>query len=148
MARTMKALRVLGLDQGDAPPDDDAPPRPVTRGDCVEGLRPCPFVSCRQHLYLDVHPRTGAIKRNRPDVAEDELDRMPETCALDVADRGGASLVKVGRLMNVTRERVRQIEKAAQAKLEAHPEVRALFDALEQQSHDGGWPWAAGEGGV
>ena len=56
--------------------------RPRTRGDCEQGERPCPFVSCKHHLYLDVSARTGAIKLNFPDL---EVWEMNETCALDVA---------------------------------------------------------------
>ena len=41
---------------------------PETRADCVGGARPCPFVSCKHHLYLDVSARTGAIKLNFPDL--------------------------------------------------------------------------------
>ncbi len=40
----------------------------------------------------------------------DELKRMPETCCLDVADRGAARLDEVGVVLGITRERVRQIE--------------------------------------
>lgn len=81
--------------------------RPATRGDCDQVERPCPFVSCRHHLFLDVSPRTGAIKLNFPDLEPDEL---PETCCLDVADRGGSTLEEVGQIVNLTRERIRQIE--------------------------------------
>ena len=35
---------------------------------------------------------------------------MSETCALDVADRGGITLEEVGELVNLTRERIRQVE--------------------------------------
>src|SRR5690242_21960938 len=38
--------------------------KPNTRSECVEGIRPCPFVSCKHHLFLDVSSRTGAIKLN------------------------------------------------------------------------------------
>jgi len=85
--------------------------RPRTYADCERaGLgteQPCPFVSCRRHLALDVNPRTGAIKLNFPDL---EVDEMPETCALAVADRGGLTLDGVARAMNLTRERIRQLE--------------------------------------
>lgn len=81
--------------------------RPKTRGECAGGVRPCPFVSCQHNLYLDVSDQTGAIKLNFPDL---EPHEMAESCALDVADRGGITLEDVGRLTNVTRERVRQIE--------------------------------------
>jgi hypothetical protein len=53
-----------------------------------------------------------------------ELEELPETCALDVADRGGASLGQVGDAMNLTRERVRQIEAGALEKL------RVLFGRM------------------
>ena len=83
--------------------------RPRTRGDCVDGPRPCPFVSCKHHLYLDVSG-SGTIKLNFPDLLPEQLE---ESCSLDVADRGGMALHDVGTLMNVTRERVRQIEVSA-----------------------------------
>jgi DNA-directed RNA polymerase sigma subunit (sigma70/sigma32) len=35
---------------------------------------------------------------------------MKETCALDVADRGGITLEEVGEILNLTRERIRQVE--------------------------------------
>jgi len=81
--------------------------RPRTRADCANAPRPCIFVSCRHHLYLDVNPRTGSVKLNFPDK---ELWELPDTCALDVADRGGITLEDVGVIMNLTRERVRQVE--------------------------------------
>jgi hypothetical protein len=81
--------------------------RPKTRGDCVEGHRPCPFVSCRFNLFVDVNPKTGSVKMNFPDK---DLDEVGDTCALDVADRGGITLEEVGTIMNLTRERVRQLE--------------------------------------
>jgi hypothetical protein len=81
--------------------------RPKDRGQCVAGARPCPWVSCKFHLYLDVNPETGSIKLNFPDL---EVWEMPETCALDVADRGGITLEEVGEILNLTRERIRQVE--------------------------------------
>jgi DNA-directed RNA polymerase sigma subunit (sigma70/sigma32) len=35
---------------------------------------------------------------------------MKETCALDIADRSGVTLEEVGEIMNLTRERIRQVE--------------------------------------
>jgi hypothetical protein len=80
--------------------------RPKTRAACAGGPRPCPFVGCKFHLFLDVKPATGAITFNFPGA---ELEDLAETCALDVADRGGVTLESVGALMNLTRERVRQV---------------------------------------
>jgi hypothetical protein len=83
------------------------PDRPQTRAECKEGPRPCPYVSCKHHLYLDVNPETGSIKLNFPDL---EVWEMAETCSLDVADRGGITLEEVGEILNLTRERIRQVE--------------------------------------
>jgi hypothetical protein len=86
------------------PEDTD---RPMTREECKVMTRPCPFVSCSHHLYLDVNPETGAIKLNFPHL---EVWEMAETCSLDVADRGGITLEEVGAILNLTRERIRQVE--------------------------------------
>jgi hypothetical protein len=82
-------------------------PRPRTRAECKEGQRPCPWVSCKHHLFLDVNPETGSIKLNFPDL---EVWDMKDTCSLDVADRNGITLEEVGEIMNLTRERIRQVE--------------------------------------
>lgn len=82
-------------------------PRPRTRGDCVDGPRPCPWAACKHHLYLDVNPHTGSIKINYPHL---EPDQLSASCSLDLADQGGQTLDVVGRTLNLTRERVRQIE--------------------------------------
>jgi hypothetical protein len=90
--------------------------RPRTRAECVDGPRPCPWVSCRYHLALDVSPRTGSIKVTHPGREPWEL---AATCALDVAAEHpeGLALEDVAQRMNLTRERVRQIEAATLAKL-------------------------------
>ncbi|WP_437820348.1 sigma factor-like helix-turn-helix DNA-binding protein [Sorangium sp. So ce1078] len=103
--------------------------KPRTRAECVDGPRPCPYVSCQHHLYLDVSARTGAIKLNFPDL---EVWDMNETCALDVADRGGTTLEDVGAIMNLTRERIRQVEVKALAKLEALKDMMALRDYVDE----------------
>ncbi len=82
-------------------------PRPTTRAECREEMRPCPWVACKHHLYLDINPETGSIKINFPDLEPGELQH---TCALDVAERGGITLEEVGEIMNLTRERIRQVE--------------------------------------
>jgi len=89
--------------------------RPQTRGECRCLERPCPFVGCKHHLYLDVSPR-GGIKFNFPDL---EVWELEETCALDVAERpGGVTLEEVGTIMNLTRERIRQLEAIGLKRLE------------------------------
>lgn len=110
-------------------PDVEGVERPKTRAECIGSERPCPFVSCKHHLYLDVSARTGAIKLNFPDL---EVWEMSETCALDVADRGGTTLEEVGAIMNLTRERIRQVEVKGLAKLEALREMAALRDYVDE----------------
>lgn len=87
---------------------------PTVRGECAGAERPCPHVGCRHHLYLDVSPYTGTIKINFPAL---EVWELEESCALDVAENGGMRLEDVGVLLNVTRERARQIEVQALVKL-------------------------------
>jgi hypothetical protein len=95
--------------------------KPEMRAHCQGMPRPCPFVSCAHHLYLDVNPESGAIKLNFPHL---EVWEMKETCALDVADRGGITLEEVGEILNLTRERIRQVE------------VRGLSKMREQTGDD------------
>ena len=42
-------------------PDTEDMQRPTVRALCQGGERPCPFVSCKHHLYLDVNPETGSM---------------------------------------------------------------------------------------
>jgi hypothetical protein len=103
----MKRLTREELRQGALmyPPVDI--PRPTSRAECHEEMRPCPWVACKHHLYLDINPETGSIKINFPELEPWELKH---TCALDVAERGGITLEEVGEIMNLTRERIRQVE--------------------------------------
>lgn len=74
---------------------------PATRGDCIDGPRPCPHVTCRHHIATEV----GLVG--------------PESCSLDVADRGPHTLDDVGTVMGFTRERIRQYEAMAMANFKA-----------------------------
>lgn len=89
--------------------------RPKTRGDCKQGERPCPWVGCVYHLgperagFKDILMKEK-ISRREMNLFIEELEAMPETCTLDVADRGGSRLRVVADIFNTSRERVRQIE--------------------------------------
>jgi hypothetical protein len=106
--------------------------RPKTRSECASGPRPCPHVSCRHHLYLDVSPKTGAIKLNFPDL---DPWQLPKSCALDIAEDGGRTLEDVGEIMNLTRERIRQLELKALSKLEAVRDMRALRELINESGY-------------
>lgn len=110
--------------------------RPKNRSECVSGPRPCPLVGCRYHLALDVGPearygcngRSITIPKGLMADPAGVLESMPDTCALDVADRGPQTLAAVGEALGVTRERIRQIEAKLLEKL---GRKRGLFPVLE-----------------
>lgn len=105
--RTIHRKRItLGMRQA-APLEVE---RPRTRADCADGPRPCPWVGCRHHLYLEVKPN-GSIVINRPDLEPWELG---ESCSLDTGPR---QFTEIATILGVTRWRVMQIEQAALGQL-------------------------------
>ena len=98
--------------------------RPKKRSDCIDGPRPCPWVGCKYNLYLDVNPRTGSIILNFPDR---EPWEMEESCALDIAERGPVTLEEIGTIMNLTRERIRQLEAGAMEKISGEEDITLEF---------------------
>jgi hypothetical protein len=127
MARELRRRRL----SGDIDPEEQellselGGMRPRSRAECVSTPRPCIFVSCKYNLFLDVNPETGSIKLNFPDK---EIWELEYTCALDVAEKGGITLEEVGEIMNLTRERIRQVETRGLEKVrtatEAEPKRR------------------------
>src|SRR3954469_22866321 len=116
MARDLRRRRLSGQvdpEEGELLKTIDEQ-RPRTRADCVNGRRPCQFVSCKHNLYLDVNPETGSIKLNFPDK---EIWELEYTCALAVAGKGGLTLEGAGEIMNLTRERIGQGEPRGLMKL-------------------------------
>jgi len=109
--------------------------KPYRRGDCLPGghnaQRPCLYARCRHNLLVDIipNPSGGAprVYENFPGVPPQDL---VATCVLDVVDEIGEfdreallkelggrdtqddslALEQVGKLMNITRERVRQVQ--------------------------------------
>jgi hypothetical protein len=112
LTRAERELYALLYPIGDAAEYEEQ--RPRTRAECRGHEGPCPWVSCKHHLYLDINPLTGSIKLNFPDLEPWELQ---DTCALDVAEAGALTLEQVGAVTNLTRERVRQVESIGLAKL-------------------------------
>jgi len=88
--------------------------RPRRRGECLNGPRPCPWFSCQFHLGLDVSADGRIVLHMDPE------NLNGATCALDVADTGEHTLDVVGALIGWTRERARQVEEQALARLR-HP---------------------------
>lgn len=110
---------------------DDFPPRPNSRLECLPGgynsERPCPWLGCRYHIATDVNPETGHFR------VIDGWEERP-TCALDVAAAGGITLEEAGAMLDLTRERVRQIEARALWKLKRKATSALLTPHFEK--HD------------
>lgn len=67
---------------------------PKTRAECVDGMRPCPWRTCRHH--------TGRLHGL--------------TCTLDAADRGGMSTAAIAEVLGISRQAVEKIIEKATAK--------------------------------
>lgn len=143
-ARTLSIKRLSKRDQEIArltSPDTSKRRLPMTRGECPEE-RPCPHVTCKHHLAFDVDQRNGSIKTNFPNL---EVDELPESCTLDVADEGGRTLESVAEAMNLTRERIRQMETKALAKVKAAL-AKAGISAEDLDLDDSVNLWVNGKG--
>jgi hypothetical protein len=101
--------------------------RPRTRADCEGIPRPCPFISCRHNLYIDVK-ENGNIRLNFPHIPIDEVEH---SCVLDLAEKGGMTLAEVGDVLAITREMVRQMELKIWGKLSSSGALDVLHSAWE-----------------
>lgn len=81
--------------------------KPIKRSQCKNGIRPCPYISCKYNLYIDVM-YNGSIKYNFPNI---EPWEMEDSCVLDLVDEEIIlNLQRIGDLLNISKEDVRQIE--------------------------------------
>ncbi len=97
---------------------------PHTRGECVGGVRPCPFYACRHHI------------QNGP--APASLD----SCSLDVADRTEPpTLAEVGAMFGVTRQAIEQMEAKGLATMRRRmdPDALAAWTDLRPSLPDAGF---------
>lgn len=109
---------------------DERGVRPVTRADCDDVVRPCPWIECRYH--------NARVERDDRALAPSEhgkfrgvrvslLDDAARSCALDVAGRGAASVEEVAEIFGVEPNAIRLAEERALASL------RRLLEALETE---------------
>lgn len=84
--------------------------RPRSRAECIRGIRPCPFVGCRYHIFSDKNGRDGSFDI---DFSLKDLLTRPHTCSLDAAREGVRTQEEVAELMRRTRGRINQIEQQA-----------------------------------
>jgi hypothetical protein len=101
---------------------------PATRGDCLAIARPCPRYLCRHNLSVE-DERAGRPHHgvSPPPV----IVVKAESCALDVAERGGLSYRALGAVLQITRQRAEQVAARAARKLQAHHALVAAVEALE-----------------
>ena len=109
---------------------DETPemPRPKTREECKNVPRPCPYVTCRYNLYLDIRG-DGVLRINFPDR---EPEEMLASCSLDLAEDGPRTLDSVAGLMGMSKERARQIEASAMQKLRKALGAKEYHDLDEE----------------
>ncbi|HEY1549250.1 MAG TPA: sigma factor-like helix-turn-helix DNA-binding protein [Kofleriaceae bacterium] len=126
--------------------------RPRTRAECVDGPRPCPWVSCVHHL-LDIRERGGtrnergrifaadfelrtdasrAAAEQFTDSVADHVVSMTSTCALDIAERGESTHLEIGQMTGVSHERIRQLESKGLRRITRKLEVLTGEVAVEQ----------------
>lgn len=105
--------------------------RPRCRSECRGGPRPCPWVGCRYHLMLDVHGRSILAARARMP------ETMRETCALDVAERGGLSIAEIAELLDLSTTRVGQIELCARAHAQLGYMSIGEYGSADEESYTG-----------
>ncbi len=79
---------------------------PLTRADCVDGPRPCPYIRCKWSLGAEA------------------------PCVLDRADQGPLEQSEVGRILGLSRQRIDQIEREALAKLGGNAKSRRALKEL------------------
>jgi hypothetical protein len=119
-----KGLVIAGVDYSDEVGVEVVHPK---KKEMCSTERPCPYVSCRHHLGIEP-VYVGCINLTFPDMQPWEI---PETCSIDVAMQGDKTLEEVGQLINITRERVRQLETSAIIKARRAAESMGLvFDDL------------------
>ena len=89
--------------------------RPVTRGDCKYGPRPCPWYSCKHHLIWVASKR---FARMTDEQILDYFDKAPYSCDLDFIDEnetrqhGDQDLVQLNVIadaVGLSKQRIDQI---------------------------------------
>ena len=110
---------------------DRLPGRPRTRAECADAPRPCPFVGCRHHLYLD-ELKGGGLRFNFPELSGPEEMDPERSCVLDIAESGPRTLVETAEDMNVCREWVRQIEVSASRHFRKTTDLSGVDEEIDQ----------------
>ncbi len=139
MKRRPWRLRQVDVDVGRLVYPETPEPLPRTRGECRNGIRPCPWASCRYHLAVSI--ASDGSMRQRED-ADDLADTTLPTCALDVAAQGAHRMTEIAEVMGTSRQRIEQVSTAALAKARAEAERLGLtLDDLLPPPSPSGHDW-------
>lgn len=97
--------------------------RPRTREDCSYLPRPCPFVGCKFHTYLDIDDKTGYIRLNWPGMDPHEIDE-DKSCVLDMIEAYdyGSSMMPpdlIGLALGAHRDTIKDETRKVQTKLKS-----------------------------
>jgi hypothetical protein len=105
--------------------------RPRTRAECERVPRPCPYVSCRWNLYLDVD-EAGRIVI--PD-ADTPIEERRYSCALDVIEDNpdGVELTELAAITGFTREQLARIEEHGRARIGADEQLAEDHDRESEE---------------
>lgn len=90
--------------------------RPKTRADCINGPRPCPWVGCRYHLFLEIRQGgqgNGKLYFRWPGK---ELNECEHTCALDLAEEPLTSY-EIAQILGVSHQAILYAERQALQRL-------------------------------
>ena len=100
------------------------PKPPATRGECVDGPRPCPHTACHHHLFAvagDERPGRRVAGRAPESTLRTvyRLPVVPPSCTLDVADSGAQSVDETGNHLGLKASQVHALEASGLKKLRA-----------------------------
>lgn len=94
-------------------------PRPLLRSECEDGIRPCPYIGCRDHLLIEltksgkIKPVGGSVDSTDEEIVE-LLLKMPETCSRDIGEE--LTWEAIGKLLGVSKVQARRQYLKARAK--------------------------------
>lgn len=104
---------------------EEAKARALASG-CADVPRPCPFVSCRYNLYLDVAKH--GVRLNFPLIQPEQMP-AEASCAIDVAMGGPRSAGDVAQLVGDGEVQMDQVERRAA------PKLREVLESYEGHGH-------------
>jgi transposase-like protein len=105
--------------------------RPKTRADCANGIRPCPFITCRYNLRTERVAKSAADGKKDSQIIREQIEPRGESCALDVAESQqgfvGATYRDIAKWTGLTMEGARKTFIRACERIGADPDW--LMDA-------------------